>query len=371
MYKTFISLLLSFCCIPVRGQITQSLNALRSGDEVIRHTLSMTSPGPAGRDAVWNLSQLAVGRKRHIRRHVREGGASDTISATDRATRYYYNVRQDGIHEAGYENSQTKILFDQPTRLLSFPMTYGDSLAGLFHGTGTYCDRQHMRLFGRWTLTADAEGRIVLPTGDTLYHVMRTHLQKRISCRYHSLDSIQRQLLPISADSILAYQMADDGVILCDVYQWYARGYRYPIIEYQCSYLESQPAEKVSAAHYCSPESQKLLSLDDENIKERTQTARPSTSMDDGCRPAGNNNFTYTFANNSGNRQVYVSYTADAPIGVKGVLASSSGIVYKSLSQEKEATGTFCFDYGPLPRGQYIVYIKTGHEVYTEKFNYQ
>lgn len=369
MKKLIIILIFPFWLIcACFSQSETHLNAPRSGDEVVRHTITLTSPGASGKNVVWDIGQLKVRRKKYVRRYAREGNMPDSVSATERGTRYYYNVREEGIYETGYENNQTRIAFDMPIRDLSFPIVYGDSMGGFFHGTGTYCDRQRMRSFGSWTLKADAEGCIVLPSGDTLRNVLRVHLHKRISTRFHPMDSIYQALPVFNTDSIIRCQAADGGMILNDSYRWYAHGYRYPILEYQTARMEARPDGEVSIAYYCSPEDQQELPLDDENIRARGETTKKS-SNDGGYNNTGNKNFRYTFTQNFGNRSVHVGYTADSPVDVKAVLTSSTGIIYKTRTQAGLTSGSIDLDYNGLQPGQYVVYIKTGNEIYTEKFN--
>ena len=163
-------------------------------------------------------------------------------------------------------------------------------------------------------------------------------------------------------------QAADGGIILNDSYRWYVRGYRYPILEYQTARMEARPDGEVSVAYYCSPEDQQELSLDDENIKAREETTKKSSS-DGSYKNVGSKSFNYTFAQDPGNKSVHVSYTADSPVDVEAVLASSTGIIYKTRIQAGLTSGSIDLDYNGLQPGQYVVYIKTGNETYTEKFN--
>lgn len=352
------------------GQITHVLNAPRSGDSYILKQVECFDPGESGRNVVWDISELTVKRKKYYRRHMQEGENPDSISAIDRSTKYYYNVLDAGIYEIGYENNQTKVSFDIPIKDVPFPITYGDSCRGLFHGTGIYCDRQRMRSFGSYSLKADAEGSLVLPSGDTLRHVMRLHLQKSISSFYYPLDSIHRTLPEFCTDSIMQYQNTDTAIILTDNYRWYALGYRYPILEYQTACMSSSPDDKISVAYYCSPESQEELPLDDANLYVRNESRHQASSETNNTN-AGSGKFKYTFFQDSGNRNVCVSYTADNPVSLTAILASARGVVYKSLSREGSISGNIDFNYNGLPSGQYVIFIRTGSEVYTEKFNNQ
>ena len=101
--------MLAFCHSMCYEQITHVLNAPRSGDNAIRQICSLSSPGQAGDSIVWDCSELTVKHKKYFRRHTQGGEAADSISATDNGTRYYYNVREDGVWETGYISVLSKL----------------------------------------------------------------------------------------------------------------------------------------------------------------------------------------------------------------------------------------------------------------------
>ena len=369
MHKTALFIMFALCHSMCYGQVTHVLNAPRGGDDVVRQICSLSGPGQAGSGVVWDFSELTVKRKKYFRRHTQDGEAVDSISATDYGTRYYYNVREDGVWETGYENNQTRLSYNLPIKNISFPTIYGDSCGGLFHGTGLYCDRQQMRAFGSWFLTADAEGSLILPSGDTLTHVLRIHLQKKISSRFYPTDSIRLALEPFDTDSILFNQATDTAIIVTDNYRWYAQGYRYPVLECQLAYPESNPDNKATLAFYCSPDNQEEYLADEENdgIREWLHSLQGDKSENNPI----DKSFKYNFSQDADSKRISISYTADEPVCLKVILTSTTGILYNSLSQDGNTSGYFDLNYNGLPSGQYVVYIKTGKEIYTEKFKNQ
>ena len=74
-------------------------------------------------------------------------------------------------------------------------MVLGDSISGVFHGIGSYCDRQKIRTFGSWFSIADAMGDLVLPSCDTLRNVIRVHMQQNTLCYFYPMNGVQHMFL--------------------------------------------------------------------------------------------------------------------------------------------------------------------------------
>lgn len=243
MKRTLSIVSFSVCCMFASAQLSYQANAPRSGDNVARQVISLTSPGQCSDFAIWDLRDKEVGTKRHVVRHVNQKVNGKSLRLYDSWSMYGLEIGKDGVLVTSCENRNLDITYDLPVKLLGFPMEYQDSLSGWFHGIGTYCDRWRTRVFGTWELKADARGRVFLPSGDTL-RAIRVHLRKRMSNKYYPLDSIHSTLAVFSVDSMLHFQATDTAVMVSDEYRWYARGYRYPVLEYRSAYMESRPEEK-------------------------------------------------------------------------------------------------------------------------------
>lgn len=365
--------LISLCCLSAVAQLSFQANAPRSGDNVVRRAISLASPGQCSDFAIWDLRDKDVGTRKHVVRHGRQKVNGDTLCVYDTGSEYGLKLGKDGIFVTSCENKDLRLTFDLPAKALAFPMEHGDSLGGYFHGTGVYCDRRRIRSLGSWKLRADAKGLIILPSGDTL-RAVRVHLRKRVSNLYYPLDGVHSKLAAFNVDSILHYQKTDTAVIVSDEYRWYARGYRYPVLEYRSAHMESSPGEKTRVAYFCPPESQERLPLDDENAKIRDDDKKTGEGGNGGYRKgdeADDNVFRYCFSQDDGNKRVRISYTADSPVSVKAILSNTMGMVYKTETSMKGVSGDMSLGYGDLPHGQYIVHVKAGEKVYSEKFNHK
>lgn len=363
----------SICCVSAAAQLSFQANAPRGGDNVERRLISLASPGQCSALAVWDLRDKDVGTRKHVVRHGGQEVNGDALCVFDAGSKYGLKLGNDGVLLVSCENRNLRVTFDLPVKALRFPTEYGDSLGGYFHGTGTYCDRWLTRSFGFWKLQADAKGRVILPSGDTL-RAVRVHLRKQISNRYYPLDSVRSTLAAFNVDSILHCQKTDTAVVVSDEYRWYARGYRYPILEYRSAHMESRPGEKTSVAYYCPPENQGKLPLDEENARIR-ESDRKNGDGGNGKHGSVNdtdaNGFRYGFTQDRSGKLVSISYTSDSPVSVKAILSNTMGIVYRTETSAKGVSGNMTLGYGDLPHGQYIVHVKAGEKTYTEKFNHK
>lgn len=125
--------------------------------------------------------------------------------------------------------------------------------------------------YGSSFTIADATGRMILPNGDTLQHVVRIHSKEILSDKSKSLNS------PISShDSVdlvfnsfckFPYVRSDSDILSIDSYKWYASGYRYPILEtISTSNLHGNSIIPCfSTAFYYPPEFHNYLSNDELN----------------------------------------------------------------------------------------------------------
>ncbi len=374
MKRTLSIVSFSVTCISAAAQLSYQANAPRGGDNVVRQVISLASPGQCSDSALWDFRDKEVGTRRNVVRHVNQKVNGDSLRLYDSGSRYGLEIGKDGVLVTSCENRNIDITYDLPVKLLRFPMEYRDSLSGCFHGVGTYCDRWRTRVFGIWKLKADAMGRVFLPTGDTL-RAIRVHLRKRVSNKYYPLDSVHSTLAAFNVDSMLHFQATDTAVMVSDEYKWYARGYRYPVLEYRSAYMESRPEEKTRVAYICPPESQEELPLDDENVRIR-EGDKKNGDAGNGKHANGNEAgnydfFRYSFSQDDASKTVHVSYTSDTPVSVKAILANTMGIVYGTETSANGTSGDITISYGDVPRGQYVVYIKTGEKVHTEKFNHK
>ena len=289
MGKTFqIALLTMLATAPATAQTLTSLaNAPREGDRLELLPVAVPDVGEAGRDRLWDFSDLRLLDGKLKVEHLLRSDTTDTLMAIARRTRHYSVLRGDTLLSPGTENNLWLIRYTLPETLLRFPFAYGDSLAAPFLGTSQYCERTYHRTYGLSTIKADALGTLVTPDGDTLRHVLRVRTLRTEGARtlpvYTEPD--MRRLLatlpPFIADSVHARLAADTLPLTTVTYRFFAPGYRYPVLTVT---TEGMGGESVSEALYLSPEEQELLAYDPVNERLRDIVA----DMDTGGGRMGN-----------------------------------------------------------------------------------
>lgn len=311
-------------------------------------------------------------RGKEVETVYKEAGA-DSITMFELGTHSVY--RQDGksLLLVGTENQLSLLHYEQPEEWLHFPLPIGDSLEGTFKGRGSYCDRLFMYVFGHYLTAADAEGLLLLPSGDTLRHVTRLRTERVTSCIYLPLDSVmarhKHQLLDVPSlddDMVAAYITVDTARMKTVASRYYAPGYRYPILET----TEIGPddgnvfAPYLSTAFYAAPDEQEKLAWDTENIALRMM-AHDENGNDGGITGG----FNYTLTQQADSRLLTVDYNLETAATLRLLVCDAKGIMYSQATQQAEkGTGSISIGYGGLPHGQYILYIEVMGERFAEKF---
>ncbi|MBP5220581.1 MAG: hypothetical protein J6034_07770, partial [Bacteroidaceae bacterium] len=262
--RKIIVLILFAICLKISGQqINQSCNHYRNGDMLEKRKVSVEGFDLNGKNGVWSLEDAEISKKTYIAEYTAE---ADTMMMQERGNRTYFHLENGLVSIIGSENAQEIISYDMPETWLKFPMHLGDSLSGYFNGTGKYCDHLFMRRFGTYLTKADAVGKLVLPSGDTLRNVIRLHTERYVGMIVTPVDTMRSEIPVFTVDSIIAHMIPDTAKIREDVYRWYANGYRYPVLEAKTICIGN---EKLSEEiYYCPPEEQTAL-YDEENKQER------------------------------------------------------------------------------------------------------
>lgn len=255
------NLLLAISCCPfgimfAQPALTGVLNSPRPGDRIVKQQIVYLEPGASGNDAVWDFSRQEAVNENYELKYSRYGD-TDTIVGTEQRTLHYYKLSGDSLLLHGYENPTNLVNYRHPEALLVFPLAYGSSFTGYASSTGLYNNFSRLRVHGKSTVTADACGTLILPEGDTLRHVLRVYTHRRSIARPVKVDKDTLSgVLP--ADSI-EYRLATDSVRWeSETWQWYAEGYRYPVVESirTSNYLYNQPVQVATASFYYPPQEQ-------------------------------------------------------------------------------------------------------------------
>ena len=349
-----------------QAMLTSAANAARDGDSLVMRHLDVASPGSAGHGVVWDMSGADLG-KRCILQY-----AADSCSQTAQGqyTSWRTVMHGDTLFLTGFENRHTLMEFDESLPLLRYPFAYGDSICGSFHGVGKWCDRSFMRVWGDGVTRADALGTLILPSGDTLSHVLRTHTLRRTW--QASVDSVRTW--DSLCDVVRQEDMRDafpnvSGMepVIDNTYAWYAPGWRYPVL--QVEYIADMIGSALQAVVY-PPDSQMELDYDMENALLR-QSIEPKGGFhfigDDGDSHAL---IPRSFNIDSSAQVITVSFMLSGSANVSLQLSDSSGITWRRVAQTFDSGGahSLIIRYTGLPHGQYVMCITCGSDVFTEKF---
>lgn len=386
--KSLLLILLSVV-IPINlySQYTleKSTNLPRSGDCILKQEVSYQSPGEKGTEVIWNFSELENKTQNYELWYISPHFGSDTIIGIEHRTLYYYRLSGDTLFSPGYENTTTLINYRVPESLLVFPFPYGRSFTTFFGGKGKYCNRLGIDICGKSTVTADAKGRMILPGGDTLRHVLRVHTYKLIfeqmnpALLFTTVYSDTFTSPACYRDSVNQYLAGDSSYYQIDTYRWYAEGYRYPVFESIHSAIckSGSKSTHFTTSYYYPPEEQYYdLDGDPENQlkRDRQEAADPSETFKaaDSGKWSGSYAYEdefvgYTFHSNE--REVSLNYTlkisSDVTVGLYDILGRQMSAAKKTF--QSEGSYQKQFSLAGLPAGEYLLQITIGDKIYGEK----
>ena len=353
-------------------------HGLRVGDELSREVVAFDGNRTNGRNVVWDLQEMEVLDNDYKTRY---GGAEAVpwlVAGYEGITGHQYLTNEDGAYLLARRTTTSHMAYDIPEQVQRFSMHYGDSIMGIYGGTGSYGDKLFVREYGHYVTHMDATGSIILPDGDTLRHVSRQTTDRWVYADIALADSLQMvygDSIPVYTEDSIRYHIATD-VPMQRVREerWYAAGYRYPILEtIECRNATDDQLVSKATLYYPPSAQENQLAYDEENQMIRNLIARGEYQKegDTGSDSNTESIIHYTFSQNQEAGTVTISYSLDATATVRFVLASAMGMVYQTVEQTNaEGAGySVTLNYNGLPRGQYIVYISAGGQTQAIKFN--
>ena len=380
-YFAFIFLLFPQLLLAQTGG-TDTKHGLRAGDELNRQVVSISCAMTSGKDVVWDLQELEVLENDYKTRYAGAETAPWLVAGYEKLTGHQYLTNEDGAYLLARRTTTSQMAYDIPEQVQRFSMHYGDSIMGIYGGTGSYGDKLFVREYGNYVTHMDATGSIILPDGDTLRHVSRQTTDRWVYADIALADSLQMvygDSIPVyTEDSIRCHIATDVPMQQVHEERWYAAGYRYPILERVVCRAASDGNIISRSVLYYPPSAQEAqLPYDEENEAIRNLIARgeyhDETDSDANAPDRGEAEpvIHYTLVQNAEARTVTISYDLDASATVRCVLADSKGVVYRTAEQTNAAgTGySLALSYSGLPHGQYVVYISAGGLTQAVKFS--
>ena len=259
-----------FCFAPLRSQLNVQHNQYRAGDVLVKQQVEYVDPDEAGADRLWNFSKLKIindayileyalpplegdsvyilGNRRYKKKDVKE---NELIVGTEHNTMYYYHLNEDTLLQIGHENPYVLLAYTSPMAILRFPLNYAQTISSNYRSKNLYSRTVNIQTEGTFTTTADAYGKIILPSKDTLDFVLRVKtLQTIVDIPKESGDTSKvrnrsRQL---------------------EIYRWYSKGYRYPVFETIRNLNLADSSVISSTAFFFPPQDHLYLDTDSANL---------------------------------------------------------------------------------------------------------
>jgi len=266
--KAIVLILMSVCgcALPVAGQLNVRHNHFRAGDVLFKQQVEYVDPGEAGAGRLWNFSKLKtindeytleyalpplegdsvyiLGAMRYKKQDVKE---NELIVGTEHNTMYYFRLKEDSLLQIGHENPSVLLAYTSPMAILHFPLDYAQTVSSNYQSKGLYSGTVDIQTEGTATTTADAYGKMILPSKDTLDLVLRVKTLQTIV-------DIPNEGSPKSAGKQL------------EIYRWYCKGYRYPVFETIRNLNLDENSVLFSTAFFFPPQDHLYLDTDSANL---------------------------------------------------------------------------------------------------------
>ena len=375
--KVLHLLILIFCPLLSFGQINLQHNGLRSGDEIIKQQVDYKDPGREGENVIWDFGKLKSVNDEYSLVYsspvLQESSyyvmGYDTIQSkntdqnsliigTEHNTMYYYQLKDNQLLLLGHENPTNLLHYTQPIVSASYPTNYKQSQTNNYQSEGIYSGKIPFDTKGSITTQADAYGAIILPSGDTLSHVLRIKTVQSIS-------EIIRSINPAMNDSL---------EMVVESYKWYSKGYRYPIFETirAINTTDTLNTQEYQTAFFFPPQEHLYLDDDKDNLavldslwdlEHKKDIDNPITNPDNGMKLA------YNFYPNPVQSQLTLEYYLESATTVNVTIYSMEGKLIKKQEIGKLDKGlhTEYIDCSNLAKGTYILRIEAGSEVMSDK----
>lgn len=344
-------------------QVSLLSNKFRTDYVLERQEMSASQFCIQDNEGVWSLENVeSLGEPFPVSFALKD----DSLMQIERGGRTLFHQQQNGLEIIGVEDNQTIITYDMPEKWLHHPIALGDSVCGFFNGTGKYCDRIFLRRFGTYWTKADAEGKLVLPTGDTLKNVIRLHTERYVSTITAPIDTIAYKIPSFNTDSIINNMAKDTCQIKESIYRWYTDNNHCPVLEVKITQQQERIFKR--EVFYFAHDFQNQIIQDDMADKSMQSIYKDLTSLNSEDKKPG---ILYHITKEKGNARVTIRYDLYQPMKIKLILADLRGYVFQQLEDDNAAGSGYSMSLNTsgLRKGQYIIYIIAGNKKYIEKFN--
>lgn len=338
---------------PQTRAVLGATNNLRVGDSVSYDMLDYGSlPFLEETSETWDFSNTKfLGKENHVL--FSEKGDQQIIRIDDESVVDFKRVGA-SLYLTQFQTSLLSIDFGNSFRFLSFPLSENDSVVACLTAKGSYSSRDSLSLLGTSSFKTVSVGKLVTPDNQIIENavLVRRNINVNVMIGKDTLE-----------ESLLEKLKFNDTV-----YEWYARGYRYPIMKLIAAKISKGELWQIpyKKAYYVNLES--LNSLVDplnealrrnENDIEKNKTSEKSCDIE------------YKIELQGKTLKIYYSLINDAQVDF--IVSNSSGVMFYSVSKRSlsDNENQQEFNCAALPSGEYVLYVSVNNQVRSKKFYLQ
>lgn len=365
------------------GQLSSNYNRICIGDSLVKQQIEYKNPGEPGKNIIWDFSQTQTIRDEYPIVYTsptligdsiyiigndtipkQQGQNTEYIIGKEYGTIYYYKFKNDTLSLTGHENPIVRLTYPEPLMANVFPLNYNDEYSSQYISKGIYSNSLKISSSGNIKIKADAYGKIILPTGDTISPVLRvktTQIVHKSDKSFTLNDSIQPEY----------------GNNVIETYKWYAKGYRYPVFETIHNILNDTLL--FGTSFFLPPQEQQTgiedsLNRDLINLLWDIEKKNPSQNRESNTYNKSNIEnklkINCTVYPNPVKSDLIVKYTIKKPSNINISLYSSDGKLAFKTEKELSSSGTYSenIDFRDFPQDSYLLLITEDKEIkFTEK----
>lgn len=349
LYISILTLLaVSFPGFAAAHRLAKSSNLPRPDDKIAIERYEILSPGNGGKGVVWDFSEANVISGTDYLEIIDIGNNSFGQKAN--RVRMDYRVSGDTVLWTGFERRLSEIHEVVPAVKMVFPVCFGDTCVSSFRMKGKYAVSANTECAGTAKTVADGQGVLIMPGNDTICDVLRLRSDYNIS---------RGGLLRFHQEHLGQY--AGSGLIT--TYEWYAPGYRYPVMTVTEVWADTDgtPILVDREAHCCTRVSQEYaVKSDDENEKIRNA----NTKADDTDEANPHHPISKAEVIRNGNNYILEFNSSVTGGWAECVLSDINGIVRYVLPRHAVTQGdnTVEIDCSGLESGEYALMLIYGEQ---------
>lgn len=361
----------------VKAQINYSHNAIRPGDELIKQQVEYKDPGREGENVIWDFGRLKsindqytlnysspiliensiyiMGGDTILAKNVKP---DELIIGTEHYTMYYYRQKENRSEVLGHENPTTLLRYSNPLLVSPFPVNYKDTFQSSYRSEGIYSAKVPFATVGTIEGKADAYGVIILPSGDTLNHVLRIK----------TTQTIQEKISKANNQNDVLFNT------IIERYKWYSKGYRYPIFETVRTINVQDTLEQTEfqTAFFFPPQEHLYLDNDKNNLAvldSLWNMEHNSNIKDPIITPENTAKLSYNFYPNPVVSQLTLEYYLEKSTNVNVTIFSMEGRLVENIHIGYKDKGLHAeyIDCSLLPKGTYILRIEANNRYTSDK----